>query len=128
MKLPKSVKRYEHFEFVNSIKGGIIPNEFIPAVEKGVKEAMERGVVAGFEMVNVSCELTFGSYHDVDSSEVAFKLAASMAFQEAARRATPVLLEPIMKIEVLVPEKFMGDITGNLSGKRGQIMSPPSAR
>lgn len=120
-KLPKSVKRYEHFEFINSIKGGIIPNEFIPAVEKGVKEAMERGVVAGFEMVNVSCDLTFGSYHDVDSSEVAFKLAASMAFQEAARRASPVLLEPIMKIEVLVPEKFMGDITGNLSGKRGQI-------
>ncbi|MDO8183547.1 MAG: elongation factor G [bacterium] len=122
-KLAKNISREEGFEFINNIKGGIIPNEFIPAVEKGVKEAMERGIVANFEMVNVSCELFYGSYHDVDSSEIAFKLAASMAFQEAAAKAKPVLLEPIMKVEVVAPEKFMGDITGNLSGKRGQIES-----
>lgn len=120
-KLAKNISREEGFEFINNIKGGIIPNEYIPAVEKGVKEAMERGIVANFEMVNVSCELFYGSYHDVDSSEIAFKLAASNAFQEAAAKAKPVLLEPIMKVEVTVPEKFMGDITGNLSGKRGQI-------
>lgn len=122
-KMPKNISREDGFEFINNIKGGIIPNEYIPAVEKGVKEAMERGILANFELVNVSCELFYGSYHDVDSSEIAFKLAASMAFQEAAQRAKPVLLEPIMKVEVVVPEKFIGDITGNLSGKRGQIES-----
>ncbi len=122
-KMPKNISREEGFEFINNIKGGIIPNEYIPAVEKGVKEAMQRGILANFEMVNVSCELFYGSYHDVDSSEIAFKLAASMAFQEAAQKARPVLLEPIMRVEVVVPEKFMGDITGNLSGKRGQIES-----
>ncbi|MCR4334474.1 MAG: elongation factor G [Patescibacteria group bacterium] len=120
-KIPKNVKRYDHFEFIDSIKGGVIPIEFIPAVEKGVKEAMERGIVAGFRMEDISCELTFGSYHDVDSSEIAYKIAASQAFQEAARRAKPVILEPIMKLEVVMPEKFMGDVTGSLSSKRGQI-------
>ncbi len=120
-KIPKNVKRYEDFEFIDSIKGGVIPQEFIPAVEKGVHEAMDRGIVAGFKMVNVSCELTFGSYHDVDSSEIAYKIAASQAFQEAAKRARPVILEPIMKVEATMPEQFMGDITGSLSGKRGQI-------
>ncbi len=120
-KIPKNVKRYDEFEFIDSIKGGVIPQEFIPAVEKGIKEAMERGIVAGFKLVNISAELTFGSYHDVDSSEIAYKIAASQAFQEAARRARPVILEPIMKVEVTVPEKFMGDITGSLSSKRGQI-------
>ncbi len=120
-KIPKNVKRYDHFEFIDSIKGGVIPIEFIPAVEKGVKEAMERGIVAGFKMEDISCELTFGSYHDVDSSEIAYKIAASQAFQEAAKRAKPVILEPIMKLEVVMPEKFMGDITGSLSSKRGQI-------
>ncbi len=120
-KIPKNVSRYDDFEFVNSIKGGVIPNEFIPAVEKGVHEAMYRGIVAGYKMVNVSCELTFGSYHDVDSSEIAYKIAASQAFQEAAKRAKPVILEPIMKVEVVFPEKFVGDITGSLSAKRGQI-------
>ncbi len=122
-KLPKNIKREEGFEFIDSIKGGVIPQEFIPAVEKGVREAMERGVVAGYKMTDVSCELTFGSYHDVDSSEIAYKIAASQAFQEAAKKAKPVLLEPIMKVEVVVPEKFMGDITGNLNSKRGQIDS-----
>ncbi len=120
-KVPKNVKRYDDFEFIDSIKGGVIPQEFIPAVEKGVHEAMDRGIVAGFKMVNVSCELTFGSYHDVDSSEIAYKIAGSQAFQDAAKRAKPVILEPIMKIEVVVPEKFMGDVTGSLSSKRGQI-------
>jgi elongation factor G len=120
-KIPKNVKRYEHFEFIDSIKGGVIPQEFIPAVEKGVREALERGVVAGFPMVDVSCELTFGSYHDVDSSEIAFKIAGSQAFQDAAGKAKPVILEPIMKVEVVVPEKFMGDITGHLSSKRGAV-------
>jgi elongation factor G len=121
-KIPKNVSRYDDFEFINSIKGGVIPTEFIPAVEKGVKEAMERGIVAGFRMVNVSCELTFGSYHDVDSSEIAYKIAASQAFQEGAKRAKPVILEPIMKVEVLFPDKFMGDVTGSISSKRGTIL------
>ena len=109
------------YEFIDSIKGGIIPQEFINPVEKGVKEAMERGVVAGYPLVDMSVELYDGSYHDVDSSEAAFKIAGSMALQEAVRRAKPVLLEPIMKVEVVMPEKFLGDITGNLSSKRGQI-------
>jgi elongation factor G len=120
-KIPKNVSRYDDFEFINSIKGGVIPGEFIPAVEKGVHEAMDRGIVAGFRMVNVSCELTFGSYHDVDSSEIAYKIAGSQAFQDAAKRAKPVILEPIMKIEVLFPDKFMGDVTGSISSKRGTI-------
>ncbi len=122
-KIPKNTKRYDDFEFINSIKGGVIPNEFIPAVEKGVREAMDRGIVAGYKMVNISCELTYGSYHDVDSSEIAYKIAASQAFQDGAKRARPVILEPIMRIEVVSPEKFMGDIIGSLSAKRGQIES-----
>ena len=120
-KIAKNISREEHFEFINNIKGGVVPNEFIGPVEKGVVEAMERGIVAGFKMVDISCELYDGSYHDVDSSEIAFKIAASMAFQEAAKSARPVLLEPVMRVEVVVPEKFMGDVTGSLSGKRGQI-------
>jgi elongation factor G len=120
-KIPKNVHREPGYEFIDSIKGGIIPTEFIPAVQKGVREAMDRGIVAGFPMTNVSCELTFGSYHDVDSSEIAYKIAASQAFQEGARKARPVILEPIMRVEVVVPEKFMGDVTGSLSSKRGQI-------
>ncbi|MHB1770006.1 MAG: elongation factor G [Minisyncoccota bacterium] len=120
-KIAKNTTREDHFEFINNIKGGVVPQEYIPAVEKGVREAMARGFLAGFPMVDVSVELYDGSYHDVDSSEIAFKIAASMAFQEAAQKAKPVILEPIMRIEVIVPEQFMGDITGNLSGKRGQI-------
>lgn len=120
-KLPKNVHREPGYEFIDSIKGGIIPNEFIPAVQKGVKEAMDRGIVAGFPLTGVSCELTFGSSHDVDSSEIAYKIAASQAFQEGAKRARPVIMEPIMRVEVVVPEKFMGDVTGSLSSKRGQI-------
>ena len=120
-KIPKNVHREEGFEFIDSIKGGAIPQEFIPAVEKGVREAMERGIVAGFPLTDISCELTFGSYHDVDSSEIAYKIAGSQAFQDAAKRARPVILEPVMRVEVVTPEQFMGDITGSLSGKRGQI-------
>src|ERR1035437_30133 len=120
-KVPKNAHREPGFEFINSIKGGVIPQEFIPAVEKGVHESMDRGVVAGFKMTDISCELTFGSSHDVDSSEIAYKIAASQAFQEAAKKAGPVILEPIMKIEVVVPEKLNGCHTRNLSSKRGQI-------
>ncbi|MDE1975577.1 MAG: elongation factor G [Patescibacteria group bacterium] len=120
-KIPKNTKRYDNFEFIDSIKGGVIPGEFIPAVEKGVREAMDRGIVAGYPMVNVSCELTFGSYHDVDSSEIAYKIAASQAFQDAAKRARPVLLEPIMKLEVVCPEKYIGDVNGSIASKRGLI-------
>ena len=122
-KIAKNIKRETGFEFINSIKGGAVPNEYIPAIEKGVREAMDRGIQAGFQVVDVSVELYDGSYHEVDSSEMAFKMAGSMAFQEGAKRAKPVLLEPIMKVEVIVPEKFMGDITGQLSSKRGQIES-----
>ena len=120
-KVAKNSKRTDDFEFINNIKGGVIPQEFIPAVEKGVKEAMGRGVVAGYPIVNVSVDLYDGSFHDVDSSEIAFKLAAINAFQEGVKRAKPVLLEPIMKVEVYTPEQFMGDINGNLTSKRGHI-------
>jgi len=120
-KIAKNVTREDHFEFINNIKGGVVPQEFIGPVEKGIREAMERGIVAGYKMVDISAELYDGSYHDVDSSEIAFKIAASMGFQEAAKAAKAVLLEPIMKVEVVVPEKFMGDVTGSLSSKRGSI-------
>ncbi len=120
-KVPKNVVRESHFEFINSIKGGVVPQEYITPIEKGVREGMERGVVAGYPLVDVSCELYDGSYHEVDSSEMAFKIAGSMALQDGAKRAGPVILEPIMNVEVVVPEQFMGDVTGSLSGKRGQI-------
>ncbi|HMP67619.1 MAG TPA: elongation factor G [Candidatus Paceibacterota bacterium] len=119
--LPKNIKRDAGFEFINSVRGGAIPQEFISPCEKGFKEAMDRGIVAGYKMTDVSVELYDGSYHDVDSSEIAFKLAASMAFKEAAQKAKPVLLEPIMKVEIITPEQFTGDVTGNLSSKRGQV-------
>lgn len=119
----KNVNREEHFEFINSIKGGNIPAEYIPAVQKGIKEAMARGIVAGYPMVDVSVELYDGSYHDVDSSEVAFKISGSQAFQDAAKVAKPVLLEPIMKVEVVTPEEFMGDVNGSINSKRGHVES-----
>ena len=120
-KQPKNVTREDHFEFINNIKGGAIPGEFINPIEKGIREAMTRGILAGYPVVDVSVDLYDGSFHDVDSSEIAFKIAASMAFQEGAQKAKPVILEPIMAVEVVVPEQFMGDITGSLSGKRGAI-------
>jgi len=119
--VPKNTKRTKDFEFVNTIRGGVIPQEYIPAVEKGLKEGLDRGVLAGFKLVNVSVDLYDGSYHEVDSNEMAFKIAASMAVQDGARRARPVILEPMMKVEVITPDKFMGDVTGNLSSKRGLI-------
>ena len=119
--LPKNTKRANGFEFINTIKGGVIPQEYIAPCEKGFKEGLDRGVLAGFKLVNVSVELWDGSYHEVDSNEMAFKIAASMAVQDACKRAKPVILEPMMKVEVVTPEKFMGDVTGNLSSKRGII-------
>ncbi len=109
------------FEFVNKVVGGAIPREYIPAIEKGIKERMETGVLAGYPVRDIRVTLTDGSYHDVDSNEMAFKIAGSMAFQDACKRADPVLLEPIMKVEVLVPQEFMGDVIGNLNGRRGKI-------
>jgi len=109
------------YEFVNDIVGGAVPKEFIKPVDQGMKEAMEGGVLAGYEMVDVKATLYDGSYHDVDSSEMAFKIAGSMAFKEAARKASPVLLEPVMSVEVVVPEDFAGAIMGDLSSRRGRI-------
>ncbi len=117
------LERGAGFEFVDAVKGGVVPQEFIPAVEKGVREAMDKGVVAGFPLVDMRVSLYDGSYHDVDSSEIAFKIAASISLQEAVRRGKPVLLEPIMKLEVIVPEKFLGETTGDLASRRGQIMN-----
>ncbi len=109
------------FKFLDEIKSGIIPKEFIPSVEKGVKEAMARGVLAGYPLTDVEVALYHGSFHEVDSSENAFKVAASMAFQAATKKAKLILLEPIMKLEIVIPEKFLGDIIGNLSARRGRI-------
>ena len=115
------MERGKGFEFVDAIKGGSIPQEYIPAVQKGIKEAIDKGVLAGYPVVDVKVTLYDGSFHEVDSSEMAFKIAGSMAFQECARRANLVLLEPIMKVEVIVPEKFLGEVTGDLSSKRARI-------
>ncbi|KKQ26790.1 MAG: Elongation factor G [Candidatus Magasanikbacteria bacterium GW2011_GWC2_37_14] len=109
------------FEFVDEVKGGVIPREYLPAIQKGVKEAVDKGVVAGYPMVDVKVTCFDGSYHEVDSSEIAFKMAGVMAFQEAARKAEAIVLEPIMKVEVVTPEEYMGDVIGNLNSKRGQI-------
>ena len=111
------------YEFVNNITGGVIPKEYIPAVDKGIQEAMQNGVLAGYPVVDVKATLYDGSYHDVDSSEMAFKIAGSMAFKEAAKKANPVLLEPIMKVEVEVPEEYMGDVIGDINRRRGQVQS-----
>ena len=109
------------YEFVDAIKGGVVPREYIPAVDKGLQDTMPNGVLAGFPIVDVKCTLHFGSYHDVDSNENAFKMAASMAFKEGMRRASPVLLEPMMAVEVETPEDYMGNVMGDLSGRRGIV-------
>jgi elongation factor G len=109
------------YEFVDAIKGGVVPREYIPAVDKGLRETITNGVLAGFPVVDVKCTLHFGSYHDVDSNENAFRMAASMAFKEGCRRASPVLLEPMMAVEVETPEEFMGNVMGDLSGRRGIV-------
>jgi elongation factor G len=111
----------EGFDFVSKIRGGSVPTEFIPAVEKGVEEALQTGVRAGYPMVDIRVTLVDGKYHDTDSSEIAFKIAGSLAFKEAAKRAKPVLLEPIFKVEVVTPEEFLGDVIGDLSRRRGRL-------
>lgn len=111
------------YQFINSIVGGVIPKEYIPAVDKGIQEAMQTGVLAGYPVVDISVELFDGSYHEVDSSEMAFKIAASMAFKDACKKANPVLLEPIMDVEVVTPEDYMGDVVGDLNRRRGRILS-----
>ncbi len=109
------------YEFIDEIKGGVIPKEYIPAVDKGIQEAMQRGIQAGYPVEDIKVTLYDGSYHEVDSSEMAFKLAGSMAFREGAKKANPVILEPIMKVEVEVPEDYMGDVIGDISKRRGQV-------
>ena len=115
------LERGQGFEFVDAIKGGIIPHEFIPAVGKGIKEAMDKGILAGYPLVDLKATLYDGSYHDVDSSEIAFKIAGSIALQGAVKQADLILLEPVMKLEVITPEQFMGEVIGDLSAKRGKI-------
>lgn len=109
------------YEFVNSVVGGAIPKEYIPAVDAGIQGAMKSGVLAGYPMVDIRVELYDGSYHEVDSSEMAFKIAGSMAFKDAAKKAKPVILEPMMKVTVIVPEEYMGDVIGDLNSRRGLI-------
>jgi elongation factor G len=109
------------YEFVDKITGGVIPREYIPAVDAGIQEALEGGVIAGYPLVDMRAILTYGSYHDVDSSEMAFKIAGSMAVKKAARLAKPALLEPIMAVEVVTPEDYMGDVIGDLSSRRGKV-------
>lgn len=120
-KLPKNVKHTPSFMFTNSIKGGVIPQEYIPAVEKGLREVMDKGVYAGYPMVNIAVDLYDGSYHEVDSSEIAFKIAASAAFQQGIKQANPALLEPMMGLEVIAPEDSVGDVSGDLSSRRGHV-------
>jgi elongation factor G len=115
------LERGKGFVFVNQIKGGVIPQEYIPAAEKGIKEALTKGIIAGYVLTDCEVTLYDGSYHEVDSSEAAFKIAGSMALQDAARAASPVLLEPIMKVQVIAPQDYLGDVTGDLSAKRGRI-------
>jgi len=115
------LERGKHFDFVNQIRSGAIPQEFIPAVEKGVKEAVQKGVIAGYPLEDISITLYDGSFHEVDSSEFAFKIAASMALQEAVKNANPIILEPIMKLQVIAPAKFLGDVTGDLNSRRARI-------
>jgi elongation factor G len=109
------------YEFVDEIKGGVIPREYIPAVDAGIQEAMQGGVVAGYPLVDLRARLTYGSYHEVDSSEMAFKIAGSMALKDAARKSKPQLLEPVMRVEVVTPDAYLGDVIGDLNSRRGQI-------
>ena len=112
----------DDYEFVDEIVGGVVPKEYIPAVDKGIQEQMQNGVVAGYPLLALKATLYDGSYHDVDSSEMAFKIAGSMALKEGALKAKPVILEPIMKVEVVTPEEHMGDVVGDLNRRRGIIL------
>ncbi len=118
----KPTERGEGFEFINAIVGGVIPSNFIPAIEKGLVETMEKGIVAGYQVVDLSVEVYYGSYHDVDSSEMAFKIASSMALKEGFKKCRPILLEPIHDLTVIVPSEYMGDVMGDISTRRGRIM------
>jgi elongation factor G len=109
------------YEFLDQISGGVIPKEYISSIDQGIQEALTSGVLAGYPVVDVRVKLTYGSYHDVDSSEMAFKIAGSLAIKKAARLASPVLLEPIMAVEVVTPEDYMGDVIGDLSSRRGRV-------
>jgi elongation factor G len=111
----------ENYEFVNNIVGGVVPREYIPAVDKGIQEAMQSGVIAGYPVVDIKATLYDGSYHEVDSNEQAFKIAGSMGFKNGVTEADPVLLEPIMKVEVVTPEEYMGDVIGDLNSRRGMV-------
>ncbi|MGI3781090.1 MAG: elongation factor G, partial [Janthinobacterium lividum] len=111
------------YEFVNAVSGGRIPREYIPAVDEGIQDAMQFGVLAGYSVEDIKVTLTDGAYHDVDSSELAFKIAGSMVFKEAARRADPALLEPVMAVEVTTPEDYLGTVIGDLNSRRGQIQA-----
>jgi len=121
-------ERATGFEFSDEIKGGTIPKEFIPGIEKGIKEAMEAGILAGYPVVDVKAAVYDGSFHDVDSSEIAFKIASSMAFRNGMGQASPVLLEPIMKVEVITPDEYMGDVMGDLNSRRGRILGMESRK
>ena len=117
----KALPRGEQFKFINSIVGGTIPSKFIPAIEKGVKETMEKGIIAGYDVVDISVDVYFGSYHDVDSSEMAFKIASSQALQKGFAEAKPILLEPIHEVQIIIPNEYMGDVMGDISTRRGKI-------
>jgi elongation factor G len=119
-------QRGKGFQFTNKIVGGVIPREFFPAIEKGVEAACNRGVIAGYPLVDVKATLIFGSFHEVDSSAMAFEIAASMCFREAAQRAKPILLEPIMQVEVVTPDDYMGAVIGDLNARRGKVLGMDS--
>ena len=116
------MERGSGYEFVNEIVGGVVPKEYIPAIDKGIQEQMENGVIAGFPVVDVKVSLFDGSYHDVDSNEMAFKIAGSIGFRDGAKTANPVLLEPIMKVEVVTPQDYMGDVVGDVNRRRGIVL------
>jgi elongation factor G len=122
----KPLPRGSGYEFINSIKGGVIPTKYVPSVDKGIREASQKGILGGFPLVDFSAECYDGSYHSVDSSDIAFKLAGSVAFRNVAPTAGPVLLEPIVEVSVTTPDEYMGDITGDLTSRRGKIMGMDS--
>ena len=125
--VPSEVEDGEHYLFANAVTGGRVPREYIPSVDAGIRDAMQTGVLAGYPMVDVKATLLDGAYHEVDSSEMAFKIAGSMVFKEGARKASPVILEPLMAVEVRTPEEYMGDVIGDLNSRRGTIQSMEDA-
>ncbi|MFO8173820.1 MAG: elongation factor G, partial [Longimicrobiales bacterium] len=122
----KPRSRGEGYEFLDLIKGGVIPGKYVPSVDKGIQEAAQKGILAGFPVVDFSAECYDGSYHSVDSSDIAFKLAGSIAFQKVAKAAGPIIIEPIVEVSVTTPDEFMGDVTGDLTSRRGKVMGMDS--